>query len=173
VVKPYTVEMWPDPAYPADIKTFRKAGYTMKMHTKDVLGGIEAVRAKLNPMGRPPELFFLKGDPGCELLATRTIGYRWKLDTAGRATDTPDDVDDDLCDALRYVVQNEFRLAGKVTVGKDDTKTIAVATESSRQYTTQNWASQKVKELTGAGGSGAVVLGPAKGKKGSFSWDMT
>lgn len=166
-VKPYTKELWPDPAYPADIATFRKAGYTMKIHTKDVLVGVEAVRAKLNPMGRPPELFLLKGDDGCEQLAKRLTAYRWKLDQAGRATDVPDDVDDDSCDATRYLIQNEFRMAGKVTVAKD--RPIVATTE--RPYTVQSWAKDKVAELTGQ--DQEAVSTPKKLRKGSFFMDAT
>jgi hypothetical protein len=161
--------MWPDPAYPADIATFRKNGYHMRIHTKDVLGGIEAVRSKFNPMGRPPELFLLKGDPGCELLATRIIAYKWKLDSAGRPTDTPDDVNDDLCDALRYSIQNEFRMAGKVTVGKETG--LVVASDQPKALTEKNWAAEKVKELTG--GDAPVASTAKRVKKGNFFADFS
>jgi hypothetical protein len=168
IVLPYTREMWPDPAYPADIATFRKNGYSMKLHTKDVLGGIEAVRAKFNPLGRPPEMFLLKGDQGCELLATRLMAYKWKLDTAGNATDIPDDFQDDLCDALRYVCQNEFRLAGKVTIAKDKPQAMV---QAEAEYTQANWAAKKVQELTGQEVLGRV--GAARIKKGTFFADFT
>jgi hypothetical protein len=89
--------LWPDTAYPAYIKMFRSAGYRCREHNKDVVGGIEAVRKKIAPAGMEPELYLIKGDDGCELLAKRLEGYRWKEDSVGRPTDVPIDIDDDLC----------------------------------------------------------------------------
>lgn len=96
-IKPYKPVVWPDPAYPSDIETFRKKGYLMKTHTKDVLGGINVVRNKLDSPSHEPELFMLKDDPAGELMCKRIESYRWKLDAQGRPTDEPDDFEDDLC----------------------------------------------------------------------------
>lgn len=109
--------IYPDPEDPASIKTFRRHGFTMKKFTKDVIGGIDAVRSKLLPgLGKEPEIFFLSGDDGCELLAMRMSQYHWKLDTNQKPTDVPDDTDDDECDALRYVIQNLYGTKGRVWV---------------------------------------------------------
>ena len=109
VLKPYDATIFPDPAYPSDIKSFRRAGYRMVNFKKDVHKGISAVRAKVMPTTRGvPEIYFLAGDPMCELLFTQLSQYHWLLDAAGRPTDEPDDVDDDLPDALRYLAQNLF-----------------------------------------------------------------
>ena len=152
-IKKYHPDVWPDPAYPADIKTFRGAGYRMKVHVKDVLGGIESVRNKLNPAGdRPPELFLIKGDPASELLAKRFEAYKWKLDSQGNATDVPDDTEDDTMDATRYIIANEFRGQGKVVVSKKPDEP-----EKGPQRTQQTWMKEKVNELTGGHGSEAVT----------------
>lgn len=109
--------VYPDPAYPADIKTFKRHGVRCKHFKKgpgSVIGGIEAVRAKILPgLGKEPEIFFLANDEGCELLAQRLAQYRWKIDANQRATDVPDDKEDDECDALRYLCENVFGPRGR------------------------------------------------------------
>ena len=169
-IKKFKPTCWPDPAYPADIKTFRKSGYEMHIHTKDILGGIAAVRAKLNPAGnRPPELFLLKGDPGCELLAKRIEAYKWKMDSAGRPTDVPDDNEDDLDDALRYGVQNVFKDAGKILAPKDP---VEVHTQTPSP-TLENWMQKEIAARSGQD-AGALIGGANKKiKRGSFFCDFS
>lgn len=162
----YNPVIWPDPAYPSDIKTFRMAKFIMRTHTKDVLGGINAVRNKIDPPNHDPEFFMLKGDAAGELMAHRIESYRWKLDQQGKPTDEPDDTDDDMMDALRYVIQNEFRLAGKVVAPKDS----GVSTDFTPavSLTPKTWMAAKVQELTG-GQSGEVVSTKRIRKGGFFS----
>lgn len=165
----FDASYYPDPAYPSDIKTFRREGFKMKNFTKDVLMGIDAVRKKLLPgFNRPPEIFFLKGDDGCELLARRLQRYHWVIEKETETpTDVPTDKDDDECDALRYLCQNLFGTKTKFTA--------ALAQESTSQGTKafvpdrNNWLESKVQELTGGSdGNGRVI----KGKKGSFYFHM-
>lgn len=158
--------VWPDPAYPSDIKTFRTKGYVMKTHTKDVLAGINAVRNKLNPPGaKEPELFMLKDDTAGELMAKRFESARWKLDAQGRPTDVPDDFEDDMMDATKYIIQNEFRGAGKVVSPKDNT-----VNEKPVVLTPKTWMAAKVNELTGGQGSEAITS--KKVKRGGFMADF-
>lgn len=170
-LKDWKPTIYPDPAYPSDIKTFRRYGYKMVEHDKDVLGGIEVVRAKLLPAaGKNPELYLLKDDEGCERLAKRTAEYHWKTDTQGKLTDVPDEKDDDLCDALRYLVFCLFgNKRGKVVVAPDSAPQQSVMTvENAPQYTRENWMGKKIEELTG---SPAVQTGTAV-RKGSFFADF-
>lgn len=146
-IKKYNPICWPDPAYPSDIKSFRMKGYLMKTHTKDVLAGINAVRNKLDPPCHDPEFFMLKDDPAGELMAKRLESYRWKLDAQGRPTDEPDDFEDDLIDATKYIIVNEFRQAGKVAVGKDTPESLAVG--SALRLTPKTWMAEKIQQLTG------------------------
>jgi hypothetical protein len=44
--------IYPDNAYPSDIETFRRAGFTMIDFQKDVIKGIEAGRSRIAPSGR-------------------------------------------------------------------------------------------------------------------------
>lgn len=164
--KKLSMVVWPDPAYPSDIKTFRSKGYVMKTHTKDVLAGINAVRNKLNPPGsKEPELFMLKDDAAGELMAKRFESARWKLDAQGRPTDVPDDFEDDLMDATKYIIQNEFRGAGKVVVGKKEQEP-----EKPVVLTPKTWMAAKVQELTG--GQGGEVVTSKRVKRGGFMADF-
>lgn len=106
---PYQCEIFADPAYPSDIKSFRKAGYDMRSFDKDVMLGINAVRSKIMPtLGERPEIFFLADDPGVELVFHHCMRYHWMVDANGIPTDVPDETDDDEPDALRYLCQVKF-----------------------------------------------------------------
>jgi hypothetical protein len=138
----------------------------MKTHTKDVLAGINAVRNKLNPPNDgDPEFFMLKGDPAGELMAKRIEAARWVLDAQGRPTDVPDDVEDDLMDATKYIIQNEFRGAGKVVSPKD-----LPLPPTQVVLTPKTWMAAKVQELTG-GQSGEAITSK-KVKRGGFMADF-
>jgi hypothetical protein len=176
-IKKWDPVIWPDIAYPAYIAMFRRHRYRMRTHKKDVVGGIESVRSKLMPVGaRQPELFLLKDDDGCEQLAKRIAGYKWKLDQAGNPTDVPDDKDDDLCDALRYMVQNTFQKAGKVvsTNRAADQKELRAAAMSPLQpYTPQGWMKQKITELTGVVAAQKLPQQQQRTRKGVFVADFS
>lgn len=167
-IKAWAPVLWPDTAYPAYIKMFRSAGYRVRSHKKDVVGGIEAVRSKFMPVGgRDPELFLLRGDEGCEQLAQRILGYKWKNDAAGNPIDIPDETDDDLCDALRYLVQNAFPRAGKVTLPSKEVESrieAAAAGPATPISTPENWMRNEIAKAAGADvADTAVVLGPTAG----------
>lgn len=181
--------VYPDPAYPSDIKTFKKWGIRCKNFVKDVLGGIEAVRSKFLPgINREPELYLLKGDPGCDYLAQRLSQYHWKQDTNGKPTDVPDDDKDDECDALRYLCQNLFgnktRLAASVSpmIGYDPSfprpqqatpylqgGPEVYQREHIIEPTTQNYLTYKIQEILNGE---APESGERRGKKGSFIFDI-
>jgi hypothetical protein len=173
---------YPDPAYPSDIKSFKRYGVKCKNFAKDVHGGIEAVRTKLMPgLGKEPEIYFLKGDAGCDLLAQRLSQYHWKVDAESKPTDIPDDDQDDECDALRYLCQNLFgnktRFMASVSP-QSGPETQGVIPElyykeAVRAPTTQTWLSEKIRELTGSHLSDDPVPGGTlRGKRGSFIFDV-
>lgn len=175
--------VYPDPAYPSDIKTFKRYGVKCKNFVKDVIGGIEAVRSKLMPgIGREPEIFFLKGDIGCEGLAKKLSQYHWKVDANDKITDIPEDDDMDAPDALRYMCQNLFgnktRLAASVSPQISmNSKSEFINTvygnsfrnEQILEPTSQNWLQNKIRELTG---DSYLESGSRKGKRGSFIFDI-
>ena len=169
---PSALLTYPDNAYPAYIKSFRKNGFRCKDFKKDVQGGIEAVRFGLMDSSGETRLFFLKGDDGVEFLWLRLGQYHWMMDASGKSTDEPDDDQDDEADAMRYLCQNIF------TQGKR----IAISTHLNpkQQFQNQlpigtgiasheNYLSNLIRDrLAERGGA----PGPSKGQKGSLVWDM-
>lgn len=166
-----------DPEAPADIKTFKRKGFNMREWDKypgSVKAGIEIVRMKLQPALGSPQLYFIKDDPGCELLVDRMLKYHFLTDVAGQISDEPDDEDDDECDALRYMVMNIFAPKGKVVLPKTPEpptvkETVAVATSHMSPGKEADWMKQKIASLVGEGGEGAVE--PTSIKKGKFRFD--
>lgn len=151
-IKKYSPSIYPDTAYPSDIKTFKKNGYSMRDWKKgpgSVKDGIGIMQTKLWPVIGEPELYFLEGDPGVELLFKQLAQYHWKLDAVGDPTDEPDDKDDDGPDGTRYMVMNVFASKGKITVTHDIPLPPSVATIQQQQYTEDNFIAKKVAELTG------------------------
>lgn len=167
--------IYADVAYPADIKTFRKHGYKMRDWTKEknsVKEGIDCVRLKLAPFAGEPQIYLLKDDEGCQLLSKRMSEYHWKIDAAGRITDIPDDSDDDICDALRYLVMNVFPIKkGKLLVGHSQERQAVPA----GHLPAQNWMEKVIQDhlhqpdtIDSSDASGVE----ARGQKGRLVWNM-
>lgn len=170
-----------DTADPSSNKTIRKAGFHVmewKKLADSVKGGIEVVRSKIYPAIGEPQLFFLAGDPGCELLFRRMSKYHWMIDEAGRSTDIPDehiskDEGDDECDAIRYGLMNEYRPKGKVQAMKEIPRAGIYVPQA--QPTVQNYLQHFIQAAQGLpqdGSEQAPVAQGAKGKTGRFMWDM-
>jgi hypothetical protein len=151
--------IFPDTEDPAANKTLRKHFRIREWSKKpgSVVGGIESVRMKLMPpMSEQPDMYFLKDDDGCELLAKDMLSYHWKIDSAGRPTDIPDDKDDDRLDGLRYVVMNVFSRAAGVVLTPD----VPTPKLSDSLPTPNQMMANKIHELTG-GEAGSTLGMPA------------
>lgn len=110
----YAIHKWfVDTSMPSHMKSFTKNGMKCAKFTKDVLGGIEAVRSKIsNAMGqRYFKVLYTESNKKAISAITR---HRFKLDGQGNVTEHPDDERGiaDICDALRYVGQNVFPVRG-------------------------------------------------------------
>jgi hypothetical protein len=128
--------------------------------------GIDCVRMKLNPFSGEPQLYLLSGDDGCDLLAKRLSEYHWTMDSAGRVTDIPDDTDDDICDAFRYLVMNVFPIKKAklaAAVGPTSTNPFQQAVQPQN-----GWMQDYIR--SGEGYSPDPAEG--KGRKGRLLWDM-
>lgn len=170
-IKPWDPVVYADPENPQMIAYLRKAGFRMREWSKgpgSVVGGINIVHMKLRPpMSTEPLIYFLAGDPGVELLVRRLLKYHWKEDAAGRITDKPSEVDDDECDALRYLIMNVFSPErGRAQVAGDAPPSTGEAPPG--VYTTQNWMARIIEESGGhsEGSSGS------SGVRGRFRWSM-
>lgn len=175
--------VWPDMAYPGSITTFRRKGFRMKDWDKgpgSVKAGIEIVRSLLWNGKNQTRMFFVKDDPGVELLFKKLGAYRLQIDSAGTVLEEPEKLDDDEADAMRYGVMNTL---GKKGAMKDSTSAIkteaaaaAAAPIPSKPGQQQTWMTDLIRATTGGadGTNGAVSTqgGVHKVKKGSFKWEM-
>jgi hypothetical protein len=159
LIFPHEPIIYADPAYPSDIKSFQRAGFRMSHFKKDVQEGISAVRSKIMPtMSGVPEVFFLAGDPSIELLFNQLRQYHWLLDQAGNPTSEPDDEEDDLPDAMRYLCQNLFakKMYRKSSARKptiEDPSLQVTAAEANRKM-----METQVKMLQGSNATGQTSI---------------
>ena len=178
----YNPDIWPDMSDPESIKMFKRAGFRMRNWNKGpgtVLGGIEIVRTKLAPFRGKPELFILAGDPQCEALYKELSEYHWATDIAGEPTDKPVKKDDDLCDACRYMVQNNYRVRGRLVAPTD--KPIPAQQNDQPVDLSANWMREVVDGCTNSssplgdpnGGVDNGEDGNRRGRHGGLSWSMT
>lgn len=177
-VKWFNPTIYPDPEDPASNKTLKRF-FKLKEWTKtpgSVVGGIEIVRLKLTPgIDRPPELYLLKDDDGCEQLAKDMSKYHWKLDTEGEPTDIPTDKDDDRLDAMRYLIMNVFPPTGNKNPLGGSVSMIAQQSESRQMYSQSNYLSELIADLTFGGPTVDDPFGNDPGQNGStgaFKWSF-
>lgn len=176
--------IYADTAYPSDIKSFKKAGFTMREWSKEkdsVTGGIEIVRMKLMPAVGEPELYLLREtrqdssidkSEGTELLAFRMIHYHWKMDAAGRMTNIPDDDDDDECDALRYAIMNTFKPKSNGISMPSLANQQPKPAEALSQYSQTGWAQQVINDQIGQATEMGDSTVPSRGRKGRLNWNL-
>lgn len=137
--------MFPDNAYPANVKSFRSAGFACIDFHKDVLEGVKSVRERLTPgLGKRPNMYFLKDDVGVDGLIKELQIYHWKLDKAGNLMDEPDKVEDDRCDALRYLCQNVQLNKSRFIIGVDTNSNIK---KNQDQNALDTFLKNKINEL--------------------------
>ncbi len=102
-----------DQAMPAYIKAFVRNGMACPKFTKDVSGGIGAVRSKIMTATGERLLKILETE-NTKKVRTAIMKHRFLLDSHGQITPTPDDDPGiaDICDSLRYLGQNMFPISG-------------------------------------------------------------
>ena len=176
-----------DPEDPASAETFRKKG---KFHVKkwnkekgSVKRGIESVRAKLKPAVGKPTLFFLKDDPGCELLATKIESYHFETDLAGEVSETPSTVANDEMDSLRYLIMNVFSNKGKLIAALEENDIITSTPGQSNitpktninpiQQQMQTIISNYLEDPFEVVTTNSEDDNEAKKKSNNFFWDIT
>lgn len=165
--------IYPDSAYPSDNKSFKKHGFRLVDFKKDIKEGVEAVRIRLMPGGgRPPALFMLKGDFGCELLASAITQYHWKVNKDGSLSDElaplkvtkEEDPTDDILDAMRYLCQNvKINKVGVMTSESPQVKEYEA--KRLQENPNKNWMQREIEKLTGesAGSSDSPIIGKSGG----------
>lgn len=181
----YTVSKWyPDQAMPSSIKSFNKNGMKCATFTKDVMGGIEAIRSKIVD-GSGRRLLKVLNTENNQKIITAFQKHHFKLDTAGNPTLVPDDTPGvaDQADAIRYVGQNLFPLKGpqKPMVEYTDQHGKVIDRSTPEGLAAYEEAKAKAEAASQHGkqlqAEMARLLGDAPvsggtGKKGGFHWSM-
>lgn len=180
-LKTLNSSIYPDPEDAASIATFRRKGFRMKDWTKNagsVKAGIDIVRTKLYAKNVGPTLAFLKDetDEYLQMLSKHVRDYHFTTGTDGKFTEEPDEKNDDIPDALRYIVMNVF---GKNGALRDNIGLAPVPEAVKEEHWTvkverQNAAMFRnvISAITGqSSGIGLTENNPNKVKKGQFYWD--
>ncbi len=109
----HPMKWWCDQNMPAYLKAFNRNGMTSPKFTKDVAGGIGAVRSKIMTATGQRLLKVLETD-STKRVRTAIMKHRFLLDGQGQVTATPDDDAGtaDIADSLRYLGQNMFPVSG-------------------------------------------------------------
>lgn len=170
----FNTTIYPDSAYPSDNTSFKKHGFRLIDFKKDIKEGVEAVRIRLNPGGgMPPSIYLLKGDYGCELLASAITQYHWKINKSdGKLTDElaplkvtkEDDPTDDILDAMRYLCQNvKINKVGVMT--SESPQVREYEAQRALENPNKNWMQREIEKLTGesAGSSDSKIIGKSGG----------
>lgn len=173
----YKVKKWfADTAQPMFIKSFKKEKMPCKKFTKDVMGGISAIRGQIVDASNRRRLKVLKTLEN-EFLINGFRNHHFKLDAAGRPTQDPDDEEfADVMDALRYIGQNLFAVKGNIQAGKPMSERELKLRAQRRQLQLTNpqkiaadFISSKISQLaTGDGGDSS-----GKSQSGTVFWDFS
>lgn len=165
----YQIQKWfCDQAMPSSIKSFNKNGMKSPKFTKDVLGGIDAIRSKIvNASGK--RLFKVVATPNTKKVITALQKHRFKMDGQGNLTTEPDDEKGvaDICDSARYIAQNIFPVRGsqKPEVSWSEVKNIA---DQPQNPTVNEQMKEEIAKRTNEGGN--IVGGTMK--RGGFHWNI-
>lgn len=174
----YNIESWYcDTAMPANIKSFRKNHMKSPNFTKDVMGGIEAIRSKICD-GSGRRWLKVLNVPACAKVIYAFLKHHFKLGVDRNPTLIPDDTPGvaDQADAIRYVGQNLFPVRGpqKIEAVWLDDKGQPIDPNSPEAREKARIASQHAAqmrgEITSRLGGEAVTTGT--GKKGGFFWSV-
>jgi hypothetical protein len=176
--KKYPISRWfCDQAQPSHIKTLSKALKAVSPSTqcpeftKDVMGGIEAIRSQIVTTSGVRKLLVLNTEANQKLIQGFKV-HHFKLDARGNPTTTPDDEEyADLMDCVRYVGQNIYstKKGHKTYVAAADEIHPATPNDVAKKVEeiNKNMMLEKINELTGGTGRGKIG-----GKKGKIVWSI-
>lgn len=161
---------WVDQNMPAYIKSFNKNGMKCPAFTKDVLGGISAVRSKIVNSGGKRSLKIILNDSNRKTIMA-VSKHRFQLDGQGNVTPNPADEKGiaDICDSLRYMGQNMWAVKGtyRPTVEYTDDPGKNGQVNAPNYTVNEQMRNEITKRIVGS----AVVSSTTK-KKGSFTFNM-
>lgn len=144
--------------------------------TKDVMGGIEALRSKMVSTNNVRRFKVIQNESNKKAISAITQ-HRFMLDGQGNVTLTPDDARGiaDICDSLRYIGQNLFPVRGPQRVESTWAHSTTPADPNSpeerrRAEISSQHESQMKGELSKIIGEGGSQGG--SGKKGGFFFNF-
>ena len=176
--KKYPISKWfCDQAQPSHIKTLSKAlkaespSTQCPQFTKDVMGGIEAIRSQIVTTKGIRKLLVLETEENKKVIQGFKV-HHFKLDARGNPTTTPDDEEyADIMDCIRYVGQNIFS-TGKghktfISVADGNAPAASQQVVKKAEEANKNIMLDKISELTGGSGGSKI-----SGKKGKIVWGV-
>lgn len=174
----YNVVKWfCDTAMPANIKSFNRNGMKSPQFTKDVMGGIEALRSKIvDGYGR--RLLKVLYTDNNKRIINSFQKHHFKLGSDGNPTLQPDDTPgtSDQADAMRYVGQNLFPVKGPqkpefVVTGSDGKPIDGSTPEGLKEIEKKMTHNQQMREEISRLTSDTGQVG-GNGRKGGFHWNI-
>lgn len=163
----YIISKWfCDPAMPSHLKSFNKNAMKSPDFTKDVVGGIEALRSKIvTAAGR--RLFKIVHTENTKKVISALQKHKFKLDGQGNPSGQPDDEPGiaDICDAARYIAQNLFPIKGPFRL-----KAVQSGAEEAKTQI-PNANEQMIEEIHRRLSAKETFTGGTK-KKGGFFWNF-
>lgn len=156
-----------DQAMPSHIKSFTKNGMKSPGFTKDVMGGIEALRSKIVDGHGRRYLKVLQRPETLKVLAAFQK-HHFKLGPDGNPTLVPDDTagTSDQADAMRYVAQNLFPVRGTQKINS-----AWAGGEQERVNKHQTHTEQMLQEIA-VRTEGQAVFKGGSGRKGGFHFNF-
>lgn len=147
---------WVDQARPEYMVTFNKNGMKCPKFTKDVIGGISALRSKIVDGTGARKFKIVLTESNKAKLVPALSKHKFILDSAGEPTDKPADEQGiaDIADMMRYIAQNKFPVkgAGRLHHATSEPKSV----KEQVAQTTNNSFLKAVQDATG------VAIGEAK-----------
>lgn len=175
----YSIERWfCDTAMPSHIKSFNKNHMKSPKFTKDVMGGIEAIRSKIVDSSGRRYLKILNTEPNQKVIYA-FLKHHFKLGADGNPTLVPDDTPGtaDQADAIRYVGQNLFPVKGPqkpevVWIDEKGQKIDPNSEEAKERARTASKHENQMREEIANRLGGAEPTSGGTGKKGGFFWSV-
>lgn len=155
-----------DTAYPGSIKTFESNGLKCPKFTKDVMGGIEAIRGQIvdaNNRRNLKVVLWKENEKFKQMLKV----HHFKLDAAGNVTEEPDDdVYSDIGDGTRYMGQNLFGkkkgpkpiITSTAAAVRDPSKTVSDAHRLQEEIRRRTHFQEQQPETPKAGRKGKKIF---------------
>lgn len=183
------VDKWyVDQAYPAYVKTLKRAGLSVPEFTKNVQDGISAVQFKVCD-SQSKRKFFIVAQPNTQHIPDCFTSYSWEKDRKGDPIEGKPHHDDeyisDVMDSIRYPMQvlftrSKVRPVVSSGIPTPPTHNVKISPKPGSSVPSNGSVEEKdafnqqitdhIYKQTGVNISGTKELGAGPGKKGKIFW---